>query len=372
IFASDPAQSQVVSLLSQGTNALLLKKHRVKTDQFSYHHSLADLVRGSAPNAVVALTEHYRSDPRIAAFINQKFYDRPQRIQTNLTRSGYKAAFVNQVGGIYWVDVRGILQRRPDGGAENITEREYIQELLSKFAERSKQAGQTSPSIAVISPFKAQADKISDWIKGAPPDMFEVQSGAPLDFSGIEKDIILLSPVVSSGASKEIMESAEMSARWLNLAISRARVAVIVVGDWNFCYHQMAADSAYHHLAKYTGEKCGSVLSSLVQLPLLGGTGSCRRGIYTNPADPSHSRTSLEQMLCSLRGNIIWVDPQFTPQVVELFDEVISREKALKLSRIRLLTSRKQIYPEVGKPILPDGVLVNFSTFLRNIGVHFE
>ncbi|MBE0698134.1 MAG: hypothetical protein IH586_14535, partial [Anaerolineaceae bacterium] len=85
-----------------------------------------------------------------------------------------------------------------------------------------------------------------------------------------------------------------------------------------------------------------------------------------------HSRTTLEQLLLSCRDTIFWMDPQFDQQVIDLLDEILYREKNLRVKEFRLLTTEKQVHPPTGKPSLRPEMLQTFSRYLTNMGYKFE
>jgi hypothetical protein len=373
VVAGDPRQRQFSTLLNPVMNRQLMTRHAIDPQQFSYPlRSLFDLAQDSAQQTEIFLTEHYRSDPRIATFISQEFYDRPLRIYTDLVKNGYQRETVNHTGGIYWVNIKGAFQREGSGSAYNLTEQELVQELLLKLVDRARKNDRPSPSIAVISPFRAQALRLKEWIDSSLAADHSIRAGIPQDFQGEEYDIVILSPVISSGMPKEALDGAETTSQLLNLAISRARVSLIIVGDWQFCYNQLPSNHGYHRLARYTREKCASLVEALSNLSLLGGPISCANGYFSDPSDPEHSRTTLEQLLLSCRDTIFWMDPQLDQQVIDLLDEILDREKNFRVKEFRLLTTEKQVNPPAGKPALRPEMLQTFAKYLANMGYTFE
>ncbi len=171
---------------------------------------------------------------------------------------------------------------------------------------------------------------------------------------------------------KEALEGFETSTQMLNLALSRAKISAIIVGDWNFCYNQLPTSHSFHHLARYAKEKCSSVVDSLSSLAIFDGPVSCAAGYFPDPADPEHSRTTLEQLLLSCRDQVFWIDAQFDQQVIDLLDEVLDREKDCQIKDFRLLTAEKQVNPPTGKPTLRTDTLITFNKYLANKGIQFN
>ena len=91
-------------------------------------------------------------------------------------------------------------------------------------------------SIGVVSPFRAQANRIRDRVYGHDSLAARI---AHVDFlvdtvhkcQGDERDVMIFSPVVSSGVSDGALSFLRSNPSLFNVAITRARAALIVVGD---------------------------------------------------------------------------------------------------------------------------------------------
>jgi very-short-patch-repair endonuclease len=91
-------------------------------------------------------------------------------------------------------------------------------------------------SIGAVSPFRAQANRIRDMVCGHESLVARL---ADVDFladtvhrfQGDERDVMIFSPVVSSGVSGAALGFLRRNPNLFNVAISRARAALIVVGD---------------------------------------------------------------------------------------------------------------------------------------------
>ena len=91
-------------------------------------------------------------------------------------------------------------------------------------------------SIGAVSPFRAQAARIRDVVRGHDSLVAHL---ADVDFladtvhrfQGDERDVMIFSPVVSSGVSGAAVGFLRRNPNLFNVAISRARAALIVVGD---------------------------------------------------------------------------------------------------------------------------------------------
>ena len=108
--------------------------------------------------------------------------------------------------------------------------------LLDCWREGCRQHGGYRGSIGVISPFRAQANRIRDLIHGhgsLPARIADVDFLADTvhKFQGDERDVMIFSPVVSSGVRVEALGFLRRNSNLFNVAITRARATLIVVGD---------------------------------------------------------------------------------------------------------------------------------------------
>ena len=70
----------------------------------------------------------------------------------------------NEAAGVRWIDVKGKVLKPYNGGAFNNAEIKQIIEELNRLAIQNDYQG----SIGVVTPFRAQADKIRDEIEKLP------------------------------------------------------------------------------------------------------------------------------------------------------------------------------------------------------------
>ena len=130
-----------------------------------------------------------------------------------------------------WVDVRGRATRPGTGGAVN--EREAC-EVVAEI-ERLVRQGYRG-SIGVISPFRAQANRIRDLAYqqselSSRLDNMSFLVDTVHKFQGDERDVMFFSPVVSDGVSESALGFLRNNPNLFNVAVTRARSALVVVGD---------------------------------------------------------------------------------------------------------------------------------------------
>lgn len=375
VIIGDPNQLRHVASLNANLNEQIGTKIGVGLDAYSYTAlSLYDLGArsvGQHPGAIL-LNEHYRSDPRIITFSNEEFYNSQLVIKTDLTRRGYSKEFLNTRGGVCWVDVRGEYRRPANGSAENLAEFRQIQELLPRVIKALDENGYKRATIGIVTPFRPQENLIKNWLQSH-PNSNRIRSGTAHQFQGDECDVMIFSPVLSDGIQEGTLGWLEKTANLLNVAITRARVSLIIVGDLEFCLHQLNVHSRYHKLAKYVKERLGQAYSSINEIPLLNGKKVEIVGTILNPSNPEHNRITLTRFIASCQEYIYWVDPYFSSEIIDLFDELYEKEPYPNIKTIKLLTAERQIKHFNGKPpAIRTESIESLAEYLEGFGVDFE
>lgn len=108
-------------------------------------------------------------------------------------------------------------------------------------------------SMGVVTPFRGQANRIRQIISQNPAldaalnrrnFMVETAHG----FQGDERDVMIFSPVVSASTPQGALNFLKRTGNVFNVAVTRARAGLIVVGD-----KQAARNSGVSHLASFVG-----------------------------------------------------------------------------------------------------------------------
>ena len=230
IVIGDPKQLRHISKMKRGQDMHLLEKYDLATDHVNWaysHNSLFDLAVGMvAGDNIVTLRDHHRSHADIINFSNRFFYEDRLRVATryNNLRGG--------IQGIRWLQVQGDAIRPDGGGAANMREAEKIVQTLEHLVVEKNYSG----SIGVVSPFRAQANLIRQLIN-AKPRLEQKLIGANFlsdtvhKFQGDERDMIIFSPVLSAETPAGALGFLRHNGNLFNVAITRARAALVVVGD---------------------------------------------------------------------------------------------------------------------------------------------
>ncbi|UCN14986.1 AAA domain-containing protein [Cellulomonas iranensis] len=197
-WTSDHVRRQALSVLKDSTYTAYAARH---------------------PDSTVLLAEHYRCHPAIAQFLNEQFYGGMLRILTDVSKHTGAAR------GLVLVDTPGEVRRDDHGGVCNPPEARAVVDWIVAHTSASDARG-------VVTPFAAQARLISRLLRerfGETADTIRV--GTAHRFQGDERDIMLFSPVLSAGVEVQTARWAETQRNLVNVAVSRARRALVIVGD---------------------------------------------------------------------------------------------------------------------------------------------
>ncbi|MCM0639520.1 AAA domain-containing protein [Cellulomonas wangsupingiae] len=166
------------------------------------------------------LTEHYRCHPAIARFINEQYYGGLLRVLTKVDEFG------SGTHGLVLVDTPGMTHPGPYGGAVNHAEADAVVRWILEHPEESG-------SIGVVTPFAAQRHAIEQRLQRAlgPDAAASIRVGTAHRFQGDERDVVLFSPVVAADAGAGTLRWVEEQRNLVNVAVSRARRALVVVAD---------------------------------------------------------------------------------------------------------------------------------------------
>ena len=253
VIIGDPNQLQHITQLRPAKDLGLRSRHGLDGFQhaaFGYsNNSLFDVSQSVVqPGAVVELTEHHRSHSSIIDFSNQHFYQGRLTVVTDYRRLKPDQDAV----GLRWVDVIGRSTRPSTGGAINDTEAKAVAEQVVALIKERKYAG----SIGVTTPFRLQANRIRELLNQVLSPA-EVESHSLIvdvvhKFQGDERDCMFFSPVVSEGVHAKSLGFLSSNGSLFNVAVTRARSLLIVVGDRDRCascgvpYLEKFADHAAH------------------------------------------------------------------------------------------------------------------------------
>jgi len=237
VIIGDPKQLSHISGLQRGQDQALLEKFDL-IDRFPHwaysHQSLFDLgMSYVSGDDVVNLVDHHRSHADIISFSNNEFYEERLRVATRYDDLKFPGRGEH---GIRWVDVKGQVDRPANGGAINNEEAKSVVQTLRDVIINKRYKG----SVGVVTPFRAQANAINQLINQDKYLLSELTSREFIAdtvhrFQGDERDVIIFSPVLSSDIPKAALSFLRTNGNLFNVAITRARAQLIVVGDLAEC-----------------------------------------------------------------------------------------------------------------------------------------
>lgn len=234
VIIGDPKQLSHISTISKKQDLSLLQKYDIDMRWAYSANSLYEMASSlSEPNQIIRLRDHHRSFGDIIEFSNKEFYDGKLRIATNYDKLNCPK---DLNAGIRWINIIGETVRPSSGGAYNDAETENIVKELKRLTVDNNYNG----TIGVVTPFRAQAERIH---KAILADTELKNALAKNDFlvdtvhkfQGDERDLIFFSPVISHGTEQGALGFLKNTGNLFNVAVTRARAVLIVVGDLNYC-----------------------------------------------------------------------------------------------------------------------------------------
>jgi very-short-patch-repair endonuclease len=237
VIIGDAKQLSHISGLQKGQDQALLERHGLLDDfpHWAYsHQSLFGLGATQVSGEdVVSLVDHHRSHADIISFSNEEFYEQKLRVATRY--DNLKSPNRSEPG-IRWIDAKGQVSRPGSGGAINYTEAKAVAATLRDLVLAKGYKG----SIGVVTPFRAQANAITELVNkdeqlASALTRHGFLSDTVHKFQGDERDVMIFSPVVASGASTGALGFLRSNGNLFNVAITRARAQLIVVGDLSAC-----------------------------------------------------------------------------------------------------------------------------------------
>ena len=251
LVIGDPNQLAHIANLHRNDDARLLEiagLTAVDDQRFSYcFNSLYDLARTTVGSSshFVHLVEHYRSKSEIIEFSNQEFYGNVLEVHTDYRRL-HPGEMANSVS---WHNVAGDTVRPPNGSAYNDLEANEVVAVLQQTIENAGRQGQF-PSLGIVTPFRAQANRIRTLaerrVRADQLRDLEFAVDTAHGYQGDEKDMMIFSPVLSRNAPESTVRFLGSTSNLFNVAITRARAKLHVVGDRVAC-----ADSGIPYLSRF-------------------------------------------------------------------------------------------------------------------------
>lgn len=212
-----------------------------RIDEFSYRaRSCFSLAASRLDEDPILLDLHFRSHPAIIGFSNESIYGRRLDLCSGERPPRGRSA-------IEWRRVDGdcLPGRR---GLSLANDRE-AKEVASVVAHELAHIPEITPSLGVVTPYRAQAELIRNCLTDVLGETRagEVPVATAHRFQGDERDIMIFSPVVGPSISASQIEFAA-NPNLVNVALTRARRRLVVVGNIDTC---LQGDNLLAELARY-------------------------------------------------------------------------------------------------------------------------
>ncbi len=232
VIIGDPKQLRHISAMPEALDLQKLQTYSLADGYQSWSytaHSLYQLASSlTHTEGVVQLRDHHRSHPDIIGFSNRHFYESTLRVATKL--NGLSPVWKDPPF-VRWLDIAGRASRPSGGSLFNEAEaRAVVGELLKLM-----QSGY-SGSVGVVTPFREQANRIRRLLASDNAlQGWASAHGCIMEtahrYQGDERDAIIFSPVISRGTPASSLRFLGPNGNLFNVAITRARATLIVVGD---------------------------------------------------------------------------------------------------------------------------------------------
>ncbi|SDS57714.1 Superfamily I DNA and/or RNA helicase [Maribacter dokdonensis] len=246
VIIGDDKQLTHISSINEREDNQLLEKYELTENFLVWSYVSSSLFRLAASlcdkEDIVQLKDHHRSHADIISYSNKYFYNNSLRVATNYDR-------LNSVDGeaaIRWIDVKGKVTSPIGGGSLNDIEASKVVEEVVRIVNTGYKG-----TIGVVTPFRAQANRIRDMIF-ADNSLVEALMNKDFivdtvhKFQGDERDIMIFSAVVANGISQGSAGFLARNGNLFNVALTRARASLLVVGDHKSCYQ-----SAITHFSQF-------------------------------------------------------------------------------------------------------------------------
>lgn len=195
--------------------------------------SLYKAAENSLTHQPILLANHYRSVDQIISLCNQAFYRGQLKILTNLNFKNFPSILPL---GVKWIDCEGEVFKHPAGSRINQQE---VEAVIRAFKEVMKNIKNTDLTVGVVTPYSRQQRALYEKIsKSVSPEIIEkhnIKIDTAHKFQGSERDIMIFSVVLASRGNGNSDRWYNIYPQILNVALSRARYLLYIVGDKSFC-----------------------------------------------------------------------------------------------------------------------------------------
>lgn len=234
VIIGDPMQLQHISQLTLKQDKALIQKYGIDPIWSYSSTSLYGIAVSKVQQQnIIQLRDHFRSCAEIIEYSNETFYDGSLRTATAYSKLKVPTG---DKPGIRWIHTEGKTIRPTNGSAFNPEE---VSQVINEL-RRLVAAGYTG-TIGVTTPFRMQAEQIMLKLKEEPELLdklvrrYDFLADTVHKFQGDERDLMIFSSVVTNNAPAGTVGFLEHTGNLFNVAVTRARSVLVVVGDYKYC-----------------------------------------------------------------------------------------------------------------------------------------
>lgn len=222
VIVGDPQQFPPVVTTRVARNEYLLRKHQLEDEKYAMYNYCQASAYSVVGEKRIMLTNHYRCHPDIAEYFNEAFYNNRLNVCTAMEGLCSPSAY-GLKHAVDWVNVNNSLEEEMDAVVDRVA-------LLA----RNGYPG----SVGVVTPLRKYAnvldEKLNRYRHSFKDELIVNTVNA---FQGGEKDVIIFMLSYTSDLEKtqNWYLTSESNRYIYNVAVSRARACLVLVGDKSRC-----------------------------------------------------------------------------------------------------------------------------------------
>jgi len=240
VVVGDPMQLTHISTLTRQTEEIIAREVGVVQDKDLYptrirydRVSLYRSAEASLQARPLLLAQHYRSHLQIISLCNQVFYADRLNVFTLMDETQWPSELPI---GLIWTDCSGTAMKHEGGSRYNMVEVNQVMQLVQFIVSALRRA---PFSIGIVTPFSMQRNiivkRVQSELGQEVIDCHDIKVLTAHQFQGSEKDIMIFSLVVSGRGDGGSDRWFDFYPQILNVALSRARRLLYIVGDHKYC-----------------------------------------------------------------------------------------------------------------------------------------
>jgi very-short-patch-repair endonuclease len=222
VIVGDPQQFPPVVTMRVARNEYLLRQNQLKDVKYAMYNYCQASAYSVVGEKRIMLTNHYRCHPDIAEYFNDAFYNNRLNVCTSMEGLSSPSAY-GLKHAVDWVNVNNSIESEIDAVVDRVA-------LLARTGY--------SGSVGVVTPLRKYAnildEKLNRYRHSFKDELIVNTVNA---FQGGEKDVIIFMLSYTSDLAKtqNWYITSESNRYIYNVAVSRARACLVLVGDKSRC-----------------------------------------------------------------------------------------------------------------------------------------